>query len=31
VLGRAGGPTDAIVFAIYLDETGGPPATGAKL
>ena len=31
VLGRAGGSTGDIVFAIYLEETGGTPPTGAKL
>ncbi|WP_347906163.1 DUF5801 repeats-in-toxin domain-containing protein [Pseudomonas purpurea] len=30
VLGRAGGPTGAIVFAAYIEETGSPP-TGGKI
>ncbi|WP_299363907.1 hypothetical protein [uncultured Paracoccus sp.] len=31
VLGRAGGPTGDIVFAICLEETGGTPPESAKL
>lgn len=31
LLGRAGGSTGAIVFAAYIEETGGTPPTGGKI